>query len=224
MAVMLTDIRELKSVLEIDQNNTAEDVKLGFMIEWASTLIEDFLDRKLGLTTRTEYHDGTDTPCLRLNCRPVFVEGLQVYVRNAAYYGSVPDAFGPGDLQTYGDSYALDIDQPDGTSRSGILVRINGVWPRITARQRGLLAPFRMPNFGSIKVVYDAGYTTDTMPAPVRMACNLLVMKMRNLMPLGMEMGSESYEERHISYAVRNKDYLLSLVKPILFQYRNWSF
>lgn len=219
----LTDIRELKTVLEVDQDNPNEDAKLLFMIEWAGDLIEDYLGRKLERKARTEYYDGTDTPRLQLKARPVLVDGLAVYRQDGGYYGQASGAFGPETLLTYGSDYVLDIDQDDGTSRSGLLVRVNGTWPRTWSRSAGLLASYRTPNPGSVKVTYTAGYTIDTMPSPVRLAANLLVMKLRHLMPLGMELGSESYEERHVSYATRNKEYLLSLIKPILFQYRNWS-
>ena len=221
---ILTDIRELKTALEIDQDNTIEDVKLLFQIEWASALIEDYLDRRLTYDTRTEYYKGSNTQRLQLKSRPVFATNLQVYLQDNAYYGTVSGSFGSETLLTYGTDYCLDIDQPNGSSKSGILIKFSSVWPRINVRQRGLLAPYYDQNYGAIKVIYTAGYTVDTMPSPIRLACNLLVMKLRNIMPLGQEVGSESYEERHISYATRNKDYLMSLIKPILHSYRNWNF
>lgn len=221
---ILSDVHELKQALSIDQDNTIEDTLLMFQIEWASGLIEDYLDRRLGIDTTTEYYQGTDTQRIQLRRRPATPADMSVWVQQDGFFGAASGSFDSGSLLVYGVDYVLDVDQPDGTSRSGILIRTRTTWPRMWIRVPGLLSPFRYPTYGSVKVTYTAGYTVDTMPAPVRLACNLLVMKMRNLMPLGQEVGSESYEERHISYATRNKDYLMSLVKPILHTYRNWSF
>ncbi len=222
---ILTDIRELKIALSLDQDNTIEDTLLMFQIEWASALIEDYLDRRLGFDTTTEYYTGNDTQKLQLRRRPAFPEGMQVWVQQDGFYGQRSGTFQtPEALLVYGTDYVLDVDQPDGSSRSGLLLRTHTTWPRMWIRVPGLLRPFRYPTYGSVKVTYSAGYTVDTLPSSIRLACNLLVMKMRNLMPLGQEVGSESYEERHISYATRNKDYLMSLIKPILHTYRNWSF
>ena len=63
------------------------------------------------------------------------------------------------------------------------------------------------------------------MPALLRQAVLTLVVRMRYLMPVGMEIGSESYEERNITVVAEKKDYLMGIVKPmVLPYYRNWSF
>lgn len=160
-----------------------------------------------------------------LRSRPVYTTpAIQVFLDEGAYFGSVTGSFDPVNSKLdYGQHFALKIDQEDGSSRSGILLRINQLWPKPTHRIAGLLAPFIDEGFGTIKVIYTAGYSVDTLPAAFRFACNLLVARMRYLMPLGMELNSESYEERNIGLIVERKDYLLSLVKPLIIPYRNWK-
>lgn len=224
--MQLTDLRELKEVLEIDPLNTTEDTKLLFFIEQATSWIKELLNRHgLEYKSRTEYYRGTGTQKLLLKSRPVFTTPtIQVFVDEQGYFGAASGAFGSTTAWTYGVDFTIQPDQEDGTSRSGILYAINRYWPKPSARQRGLLTPFLSPDLGSIKIIYTAGWTTDNMPAIVRQACNLLVSKMRYIFPLGMELSSESYEDRSISILGERKDYLLGGIKPMLIPYfRNWT-
>ena len=174
---------------------------------------------------RTEYYNGTNSQRLLLRSRPVFTTPTpQVFVDSGGYFGSVSGAFtGANDALTYGVDFCLDIDQEDGTSRSGILIRFNDFWPKRYVRQAGYLTPFVTPSYGSVKVIYQAGFTVDTLPAVFRLAMNLLVAKLRWIFPLGLELNSESYEERNIGIAASQKNYMLNLVTPMLKPYSNWK-
>ena len=224
-SVLFTDIRELKKVLDIPSDDTQEDAALSLYIEQASSWLSELLNRNgMDYKTRTEYYRGTATQKLLLRSRPVYTQGLVVNVDQTGYYGSSSGAFADTTQYTYGVDYCLQIDQEDGTSRCGILLRINDVWWKPSARQRGLLSPFLVPDLGSIRVTYTAGYTVDNLPAIFRTACNLLVAKLRYLFPLGMELGSDGYEEKSIGMVAERKDYLLALVKPMLLPYfRNFT-
>ncbi len=224
--MLLTDIRELKTILDIDPDNKAEDVKLNFLVEQASKLIEEYLNRPgLSFNSRTEYYNGTGSQNLLLRSRPVYTDPpIQVFVDEGGFYGSTSGSFDPQQCQLfYGQDFCLKIDQDNGTSRSGILVRLHAFWPRPGVRQQGYLSPFIGTSYGAIKIIYSAGYTVDDLPAPFRLACNTLVARMRYLLPLAMELKSESYEDRAITVATEQKDYLMSLVKGMLVYYRNWS-
>lgn len=233
----LVDIRELKVWLDIDPNNTADDKKLHFYIELATQWIEEVLDRPgLFFASRTEFYKGTNTQKLLLNSRPVYTTPtIQVFEDEAGYYGAPTGSFASTTALTYGEDFVLQIDQSNGTSRSGILIRRNDVWPRPTVRFRGLLSPFIGEDFGSIKVIYSAGYTVDDLPAQFRAATTLLVANLRQLLPLGQLIQAESYEERAISYggplfggggglSSTQKTYLLALAKPLIMSYKNWRF
>ncbi len=212
-------------MLDIDQDNRVEDGKLLILIEQASRIIDEFLGRQVPeLKSRTEYYLGTGTQKLLLRQRPVFTSpAIQVFRDETGYWGSSSGSFSiPDSTLTYGEDFALQIDQEDGSSRSGILYKINGIWERPSVRMRGFLSPFIGTANGNVKVVYTAGYTMDTLPSPIRFACNLLVARMRHLFPWGMETNSENYSEVSYGASVERRDYLLALIKPHLFQYRNW--
>lgn len=221
--MILSDLNEVKKILAIPVENTTEDVQLSLYLEFASGLIEEVLNRSLFFRSRTEYYDGTGTQRLNLRSRPVYTTpAIEVWHDRDGWYGSNSDAF-QGNPMTYGRDFCLVIDQDNGTSRSGILIRINDVWPRFSYREQGYLSPFVKKGMGNIKVIYTAGYTVDDLPAPLRAACDLLVARYRYVFPLGMELSSESYEERSISNMANARDYLLSLIKPMVYPYRNWS-
>jgi len=224
--MIYSDIGEVKSLLNIDPSDTIEDKNILFYIEWASRIIEEYLNRP-GLTyaSRTEYYGGSGTQKLLLKSRPVFVNPtIQVFLDEGGFYGSVSGAFTQSDSQlTYGVDFCLDT--LDGiSSRSGILIRTHDFWPKPAIRQQGYLSPFIGQGFGAIKVIYTAGYTVDTLPPQFRAAADLLVSKLRYVFPLGVELGGESYEDRSISVVANQKGYLMSLVKPLLFTFRNWVF
>jgi hypothetical protein len=63
----------------------------------------------------------------------------------------------------------------------------------------------------------------DSLPATLRMACNLLAAKIRYVLPLGLDLTSESYLDRSIGLVANRRDYLLSMVKPLILPYRNWK-
>lgn len=227
MSCSLGSLQELKQLIGVDYNNTSQDTKLYFLLSYATSWIEEFLNRKgLFVSERTEFYNGTNSTRLLLRGRPVYSSPTPptVWVDRNGYWGASSGSFNSNTQLTYGEDYALQLDQPDGTSRSAVLVKRKGVWEKNLAMETGWLSPFVVSSNGSIKVQYVAGYTTENMPASLRSAVNFLVMRFNYITPLGMELSSESFEERSISILGERKDYLMALVKPILGNYRNWNF
>lgn len=224
--MLYSDLRQLKAVLEIDPCDKSEDERLLFFLEFASRWIEERCNRPdFSYKQRTEYYDGRGTQTLLLRNRPVYNDPpIEVYLDVGAYYGQVSGSFNPTLTQlTNGADFALKIDRPDGTSKSGILYRVNAVWPMQWRRQGGYLSPFPVNTAGSIKVVYWAGYTVDNAPPMIRLACNTLVAKMRSFFPLGMEVAGEGYKDRSLSYMTNAYNYLMSTVDGMLVNNRNWN-
>lgn len=232
--MFLTDLYELKTMLEIDPSDTNPDKILTFFIEQASKWIEEVLNRELTYKTRTQYYQGTGTQKLLLRCRPVYTTpAITVVQDQGGLFGAASNAFAtpsPGTALTYGVDYTLQIDwdsNNDGTddaSRSGILIRVNDYWFKPQVRQTGLLSSFIGPDTGSYKITYTAGYTVDNLPPFIRFACDDLVARMYYLMPLGVEMGSENYIDRGISVLTENKQALMApTVKSLLWTNRNWK-
>lgn len=210
--------------MEIPAGNTSRDLVLSFFIEWATNWIEELLGRAVAKKSRTQYLSGTGTRRLILKWRPVYTTPtIQLWVDPNGYWGQGTDAF-DNDPREYGEDYVLVIDQEDGeSSRCAILESRKGYWPRPQSRQPGLLSPFVGKGNGNIKVIYTAGWDVDTIPANLRHAATLLVARISYLFPLGIELGSESYEERNISIIAEADDYILRQVKPLILQWRNWS-
>lgn len=229
---LYSSLQELKTLFEIDACNDAENAKLNFLNEWVANIIEEFLDRPgFFLKERTEYYMGTGTQKLLLRSRPVYVSpAIQVFVdETSGNFGQTSGGFlsntGTGSSLTYGTDFILWTDgDGNAQSRSGILLRLNDYWSKPSVRQRGLLAPFIGMDMGSIKVIYNGGYTIDNMPGALRAAAALLIAKFRNLFPLGDALSSESYEERAVTYYINQRDYIFNLVRPFLMLFKNYHF
>ena len=216
----------MKSLLDIDPRDNTEDKKLGFYNEMAGNLIEELLNRDFTYKLRTEYYNGTNTQKLLLKARPVYTTPtMQVWQDGQGAWGQSSDSFPDNSMLTYGTDYALQIDQDNGSSRCGILQRLRGwVWNQPFYRSAGLLTPYLGSSQGSIKIIYQAGYSVDTLPAAFRLAADILVDKIRYLFPLGQPLSSESYEERSISLIAERKDWMLADIKPLIMSYRNYKF
>lgn len=221
---LLSDLTELKTLLDIDKDDKSEDKKLYFFLDMASGWISEMLNRPgLFVQARTEFYSGSGTQKLLLRSRPVYpTPTIVVNVDDSGYWGSRSGSFNTANNLTYGSDFALQLEPgEEGLSRSGILLRIGAYWPKLTARQAGLLTPFVTEGFGNVKVTYTAGYTVDNLPSPLRLACNTLVAELRVLFPLGFLSNSEGYEDRSVSVQLPQKDYLLAMIRPMVMPYRN---
>jgi hypothetical protein len=229
MAFLFTDLHECKKFLELDPDDLSEDARINFLIEYASNWISDWLNRpELLYQQRTEYYDGRGTQKLGLNCRPVFYDAnrpITVRIDMNGGYGQVPGSF-TGNPLTYGSDYFLKLDSGDdpALSRCGILIRNGGLWPRPYARTNPLLTPFMITGFGGIQVQYYGGYTVDTLPGVFRLACNMLVGRLRFVLPIGFQLGSDSYQEKSINISQGEKNYFLGHIVGMLQSYKNFNF
>lgn len=224
--MLFTDLTEIKAYLEIDPEDKSEDKQISFCCEWASKWIEEMLNRPgMSKSERTEYYAGSGTQQLLLRNRPVYATPtIRCFLDETGYFGSVSGGFPALSELTYGESFALSIEEEGKPSRSGILVRFGNFWPKPIVRERGYLSPYVAQGFGTIKVIYTAGYTTDTLPGDLRFACNMLAARIRYQMPLGMELNSENYEDRSIGILADAKNYLISPeIRRIVMTYRNWK-
>lgn len=233
---LYSDLSELKALLDIDPNDKSEDVKLNFFNEFAANAIEELLNRPGGVffATNTQYYKGKGTQKLLLRRRPAYpgpvaavpaAVAMTVITDPNGNFGSTSGSFSPTQqVLTYGVDYCLQIDQDDGGSRSGLLIRLNNLWDRPYVRKYPYLAPFLSDDTGSIQVTYSAGYTVDTLPASLRMAADLLVANFRYVFPLGMGITSDGYEDRNIGIDAPKRAFLLDLIKPlVLSSFANWK-
>lgn len=225
--MLFTDLQEIKTLLEIDPLDNSENSKLWIYIRYATDWIEEIIGRPgISFASRTEFYDGTGTPKLILRSRPVYLNPeIEVYIDSGGYFGQVSGSFNPTTSRLYwGRDFVLRTDgENNAYSRSGILQRVRSAWTKPSVRQPGYLSPFINQDTGSIKVIYSGGYTVDTLPSNFRLACNLLVSEFRYIFPLGMQLGSESYEGRSIAPIISEKQKLLRLVIPLIAPYISWK-
>ena len=232
--MILQSLQEIKALLEIPYGQTAEDKKLLMFADIASQWMEEILNRSFMLKTRTEYYRSPGTPKLLLRYRPVYpspsspYSAISIAYDEFGYFGQGVNAFADTTLiqYTYGVDYVLQMDGNNPlASRSGIVYRINELWNKPTYRQVGLVTPFVWDDPGSLKVTYTAGFTVDDLPGPLRMACLLMIARMRYLLPLAMEVAAETYEERSLSLIAENRSYIVTpSIKSMIASYRNWKF
>lgn len=231
MEATLTDLLEVKKILQIPLTDTSQDYALNYYITTVTNMIGEFLDRpNLYLQERTEYYNGTGTQKLPLRSRPVLADPEpQVWEDEAGSWGEAENAFS-GTALEFGNDFGLWLDTTNPASgvmdksRCGILVKKRSYWFKPTVRQQGFLSPFIGPAFGNIKVVYTGGYALNDLPPMIRMAAIQAVGRWKYLMPISVPISSESYEERHITFSLGEKNYLFGQVKHLLFSMRNWTF
>lgn len=236
MATLYSDLNEIKKILQIAPQNTAEDFQLGLYAEWASDILAQAMNRdSIAYQVRTWYYPGSGNQKLPLRHRPVYPNvapakcsklpftAIQVIEDDGGNYGFSPGGY-TGTPLTFGTDYTIRIDQDDGGSREAILYRVGDYWTKPIDRENGMLSPFVGEDLGSFQVIYTAGYTVDTLPPSLRAAADLLVTRLRYIMPLGMQLTSESYIERSIGLSENHRKFLLGMIEPIISPWRNWYF
>ena len=216
----LVSISEVKTQLGI--TGTSEDDKLCQIIEQVTAVIEGYTRRSFTSTTRTEYYMGNGTRELVLRHRPV-TSITTIHEDEDGYWGAPDSVFGSSSLLTDGTDYALKIDNGSSTSDSGIVYRLNGVWPATSVGGHGLLAAGRENSLGPIKVVYVGGVSE--VPADVKLAAIDLLASIRKRKDKGGPVTSLSLD--YYSYSIggdREDQARLDGVKHILNRYREVVF
>lgn len=123
-----TTLCSLKPRLRMTDDDTWADDALRSLIASVSGWIDQYCGRTFGPREYTHFLKGSGTQRLALPERPV-QSVTAVYYDEKGYWGDAPGAFGADKLLVEGVDYALERDQSDGSSQSGVIYRINGVWP-----------------------------------------------------------------------------------------------
>lgn len=143
--------------------STSETKQLSQLLFAAETRIRRYCGRDFVYrATQTEYYDGHGGTQFRLRRTPVVPSSVVVYVDWNGNYGQTTDSFdATSSVLTLGTDYSIapDSQYGDALSHSGLVNRINGVWPQRVRRDRGYLSKHYDPLPGCIKVTYSAGYT-----------------------------------------------------------------
>jgi hypothetical protein len=149
--------------------------------------------------------------------------GLAVWEDDTASWGDAPGAFGPGTQLVEGIDFGLVRDQPDGTSRSGMIQRVLGAWSRPAIWRGGWLVPGLGPPQGNVRVQYTAGYAS--LPADIELGVITSIARVKASAPFGQEWTSQGYEGYSISLAAGARADFLGWLNgpamPVLARYRN---
>lgn len=215
---MLTSLAQIKDSLGIPGSDTSQDRQLSGLQSAAESVLLSRLKRNLEPATYTEYYSGNSQKYITLRNRPV-TSIVSVYEDFRGYDGSQQDAFQESSLLIPGMHYSLDIDEGTTTSKSGILVRISGVWQEIgRVYFPGKLSAEVGPTHGNIKVTYTAGY--ETMPSDIEYAVALIVSSMRRNISSGGTVISEKIGDYQYALSERNTgDPLIASINQIISRY-----
>ena len=212
---MLTDLPTLHRFLRIPPADTTQDALLTDWIAVADAVIRQWTKRNLETQSYTEYRDGTGTADLWLRNRPV-LSVAAVYLDAGGFYGDGITPFLGNTQLALGKDFVLLRDQPDGTSKSGILRRLGGGitgatldWPwewrkgTLTAR----MPPAWPAGYGNVKIQYTAGLgfgaplingalttlpANTTLPPELTFACNSIVAWIRSSTPVGTPLAEDT--------------------------------
>lgn len=162
--VCVYNINEIKSRLKITGNSN--DDMITSAAETAVFTIQRLTGIPLPQRTFTEYYDGTASQKLVLNNRPVVRAGIQVVIDEGGGYGGNPDRYNTSNgamSLNIGSDFDLKDNDPrpaDPTNPfcwSGILLRLNALWPVRFRRSIDGIAWRPAAYEASVKVTYTAG-------------------------------------------------------------------
>jgi hypothetical protein len=229
----VTSVASVKTYMQLPETGSEGspvDAVIEQLIPQISALFKKYTGRVFGTYEYTEFYSGDGTPVLVLRQRPVTPEGLLVWVDDNGAWGQGTQSEGPfpaSSLQEEG-TYALDLDDGD-LSGSGLLYRVNSVWPMAKTRlwlnqSPDLAANYRYPT-GNIKVQYTAG----ELPDDVELAANMTIAAILRGNRTGVPIQSVSYEDFSMTLSsFQTSGGLLSAIPPqalaILAGYRELAF
>lgn len=218
--VGLISLPKLKSYLGISQADVAEDPLLSLLLASTSAAIEEYCGRTFASTIYTgQIYQGNSQQVFALRNRPVTAISA-LYLDNSAYWGTALGSFPASTLLVEGVDYALDRDQPDGSSRSGLVYRIGGLWQRPQIRRVGTIGNAEGAQVGNIKISYTAGFSV--LPINVELAAMLAIAKVRRTAPYGQALASESYKDTSYSlFHPQHSGLFMGEVGTLLSRYRN---
>lgn len=217
----LTTLAAIKAFLNIPASNTTQDDWLTALQEAAEQTIKSYCNRDFESATYTEYYTGTGLRTFTLRQTPVS-SITSLYLDQSGNFGLNPDgSFAATSLLVQGTDYVLDLNPSSGRSDTGIVFRINTVWPRFYREYYiGRMAGRLYSSEGNIKVTYQAGYTS--IPADIQYAVAYLTSYMRRNIGSGAPLAKEKIGD--YSYELAQPRWLEQIgeLKQILGKYKDF--
>lgn len=217
---MLTSLGQIKSFLNIPGSDSTQNSQLTGLQIAAESIINNRIKRNMEPTSYTEYYAGNSQRAIILRNRPV-LSIISVHEDYQAYYGYNPTSFGPATLLEPGTHYTLDLDTGITESKSGLLIRVGGIWMEAgRVYYPGKLASEIGPTYGNLKISYTAGY--NIIPMDIQYAVCLLISSMKRNVMFGTEVSTEKVGEYtyELFDTSRQRDPIIASVDQILSRYR----
>jgi hypothetical protein len=222
----LTTLANIKTLLGI--TSTKDDAQLTALQGAAEQILKSYCNQNFEKATYTEFYSGNDRKEIVLRQRPVLsITG--VWVDFDGHFGAGTDTpFSSDTKLTAGTDYNLVLDGTWGNSavsRCGILLRERTVWSQIPrVYVPGKLQPESFQSYGSIKVVYVAGF--DPIPQDLQQAVAFLVAYLRRNLKLGGILTSEKLGSYSYALAAPGLDDSVELgtARQIASKYREVAF
>jgi hypothetical protein len=136
--------------------------------------------------------------------------GVNAWEDINGYFGAMPGSFASGTQLTWGSDFGIRADLPDGSSRSGMLLRINQVWNTHYLRGGDMLSSMNATGMGNIRVQGMFGWPT--VPADIEAFVIRVIVRMRNSRRYGQAVNSESFEQYSYSLASEAKGLALGML------------
>lgn len=172
----------------VNYTNSDRDAAYAIMVSQLDAAIKKKLRNPIEQATYVEYYDAPTTDALALRWTPVYPTGLQVIV--VPFSAGNPASFVNVTPLVVNQDYTLQADQPDGSSRCGLLRRYNQVWGYSYFYPPTRLAGRLDPDRQSVQVTYTAGYLN--VPADLQEAACLAVSMLYQARQLGQQVVSAS--------------------------------
>jgi hypothetical protein len=173
--------------------------------------------------SRTEFYSGNGSTALVLRHRPV-QSITNVWEDQTGYFGTLGTGFASTTLLVAGTDYALKKDNASNSdvSKSGKLLRINGLWRRPPVFTQGLLTIAAGDAMGNYKVQYLAGYLR--VLSDMVLAANQMVAMCLQSAGAGVPMLSEKYDEYEFTMLDPDlQNMALNSVKHLLSGNKRWQ-
>lgn len=184
MAVIL-DLPEYRTLAGITV--ATNDAALQMILNEVNGALTHAIRQPLESTTYTEYYDAPYTDRLVLRQWPVTTVTTVKVAQNSS---GDPAKFTTDTLWTQYVDYVVEVDQSNGSSRSGLLRSTRGYWGMQQAHPMGRLASRMTADYRAVQVVYVAGY--DQIPQSLKSAALLMTSRLFHLRKFGLMPGSAS--------------------------------
>ncbi len=192
MGVAIIDLPRYKTISGI--SSTADDAKLTHLCAAVDAGIRRFIELPaFERQTTTRYLDAPWNSQDVLHPDKPVVSITNLYLDLSGYYGQRAGGFDSvTSLLVAGEDYVLVPDQPDGSSRAGLIRSLRGQWaPPMQVRPVSSMASRLEKWPGAIKVVAVVGYAG--IPVELEQAAGQIVSIMATQVKHGMPISSNSW-------------------------------